>query len=191
MVICCCLSLIIINCTKQHEKAPFQEGIYLEYSSTNKYKVGMNRIERIEFERNRSGEWNCKTEIIINYNNTETKDTVICTIDESGKLKGASLDPSKYVYGEYWIPPSLPPKVQNGTVKNWYTILGEIPIVHQIKHFNKWEVWTIETKDSHQHIIRYYEVNTGWLVGEYHLIYELYEAEKILVNTNLDIPTVE
>ena len=191
MIICCYLSLIITSCTKQYEKAPFQEEIYLEYSSTNKYKVGMERRERIKFERGRNGEWNCKTEIKMRYRNSETKDTVTSTVDENGKLKGVSLDPNKYVYGEYWIPPWLPPKAQDNTIKNWYTILGVRPVVQQKKYFKKWEVWPIEAKDSSQHIIGYYEVNTGWLVGEYHRISGLSESEKVLVNTNIDIPIVK
>jgi len=190
IVLAGCLSTL--GCQQSNEPAPFFDGFYLKYGevlakSPKPEDVIWTREICYIFEKLEDGNFHVKQEVHTRRGERlqqglepipypQVGDDL--TIDKSGiVLKGG--DGMNFIdgYPSYlWLPPNKRKKGAD---------LFKVKVawrVEEKKKWEKWEVWPVRmlTQDD----MRYYDVNTGFLVGEEHMGGKW---KTTLQDTNLDV----
>lgn len=162
------LPLILLNCTKYNEKAPFFDGLYFEYDikgkriTYNLYALDNEKYKIIRTEKSKV------------FGNKIRE----LFVDVYGKVYKSTYKRYKGKFSPIWIP------VHEMEIGNSFDGSN---IVARKDKWREWEV--LVTKDTVIEEEQYFEFNTGFLVGVKGRLGMSYEV--VLVNTNADIPTVE
>lgn len=190
IVLAGCLSTLA--CQQSDEPAPFFDGLYLKYGevlakSPKPEDVIWNREIRYIFEKLEDGNFHVTQEVHTRRGKRLEQELEPIpypqvgddlTIDKSGVvLKGG--DGMNFIEGYLsylWLPPDKRKKGAD---------LFKVKVAWRVEEKKQWEsceVWSVRTLT--QDDIRYYDVNTGFLVGEEHMGGRW---KMILQDTNLDV----
>jgi len=158
--------LFFSNCTKYKEPVPFFDGLFLEYAGNGRpyliYEVSV--IEGNKFKILRTDRL-YKTE----------RGKVELYVDNYGKVYKSSKKRYKGKFSPIWIP------VHEMDIGDKFD--GRNLVIRR----DRWVKWNVlVVKDLPTGAEVYYEINTGFYVGE-----STRGTKIILSNTNADIPTIE
>jgi hypothetical protein len=168
MIFILSLPMMLLSCNKYEEPVPFSDGLFLEYS------IGG---EKIIFSFERLENFNYK--IIETETRKPLRDKVKeLFVDNYGIVYKSSFKDYEGGFSFVWIP------IHTMKVGDSY---DEGYKVSRKDRWKKWDVMVIKNPDFKEE--RYFELNTGYLVGAKGKFGRSYEL--VLVNTNTDIPTVE
>jgi hypothetical protein len=159
------LSLLLIQCSKDKEEAPFFDGLYLEYKLGNKgkktYNVSISNkkgFKVIEIEQ-----WPIFDDEVEEY-----------SVDLYGKVYSSGA--YKGEFSPIWIP------VNKMKVGN--TFDGGF-LVSRLDNWKRWEVMVVKAPIGRTEI--YHDLTTGFLVGMVTTSVSG-TTKTVLVDTNADIP---
>ena len=167
MIFILSLPMILLSCNKYEEPVPFSDGLLLEYSiSGQKIIFSFERLEDFNYKITR-------TEI-----RKPLKDKVReMYVDNYGIVYKSSFKAYEGGFSFVWIP------IHSMKVGDSY---NEGYKVSRKDRWKKWDVMVIKNPIIKEE--RYFEINTGYLVGVKGKSRRSYEL--VLVNTNADIPTI-
>jgi hypothetical protein len=155
--------LFISACSKYDEPVPFYDGLFLEYFAGLKIIYNVHSIKNGNYKI-------IKTEV----GEVLGDDIDDIFVDIYGKVYKSTFKDYEGKFSFIWIPVH---QLNIGdTFNNGYKVLRK----------DKWKKWKVlVVKNPYFNEERYFELNTGYLVGAKGNI------EMNLVKTNADIPTVE
>jgi len=157
-----------MQCTENEELPPFFDELYLEYDVGKGYKLIYNfhMIEDNKFKI-----------IEIDETGFSGKDIEEFYINRHGKVYKSSKEIYEGGFSPIWIPVH---EMEIGDTVDDYKVVRK-------DKWKKWEVLVVKNPDFQ--VEKYFELNTGFLVGvkgRFGMAYEI-----TLVDTNADIPTIE
>ncbi len=165
------LLLILSNCTKYKEEAPFFEGLILEYGERGvdgRYIYEINSLDDNGFKITEKEKWKA----------LKFKPAVMM-VKANGRVYESNKKRYKNKFSPIWIP------------VNEMDIGDKFDGRNIVERKAKWEKWDVlVVKDIPTGAEDYYELNTGYLVGSYAKT-AIGVGKIVLLNTNADIPTIQ
>jgi hypothetical protein len=161
------LLLILSQCSKYKEEAPFFDGLYLEYKLGRKGKKTYN----VSISENK-GFKIIETEKYPNLND-EVEEYLV---DNYGKVYKSSSGGYKGYFSPIWIPAN---EMKAGDT------FGDGLTVSRVDKWKKWEVLVVKVPIGKIEV--FYEINSGFWVGTIGRT-ATGATEFVLFNTNADIP---
>lgn len=166
------LTLILSQCTKYKEKAPFFEGLILEYGSSGatygRYIYEINSLDDNGFKITKKEKWKALK-----------PKPVVMMVKANGRVYESNKKRYKNKFSPIWIP------------VNEMEIGDKFDDRNIVERKAKWEKWKVlVVKDTPTGGESYYDLNTGYWVGSFART-AVGSGEIVLVDTNADIPTVE
>ncbi len=163
------LLLILSNCTKYNEEAPFFNELFLEYDVMG-YATIYN-VETLDDNQFKITETEKRGPL--------SDDIEELFVDEYGKVYKSTFKDYEGKFSPIWIPVH---EMEIGdTFNNGYKVIRR-------EQWKKWEVFVIQNPLFPEE--RYFDTNTGYRVGAEGKA-KLGRYKAVLINTNADIPTVE